>query len=356
MINFCTLFDSNYLTRGIALHESLQRVSSSFHLYVIAFNKECFDYLKNARLPNLTPIALTEFEDEQLLSVKPFRSAAEYCWTCTPAIIKFCIEKFKLTSCTYIDADMIFYHDPIVLIDELGKNSVLISEHRYTKDYDQSKVSGIYCVQFMCFRNDSRGMTALKWWKERCIEWCYARQEDGKFGDQKYLDDWLTRFDGVHVLKHLGGGVAPWNLQQFRFVEKGASVQIIEKISGKIFPLVFFHFHGVKFYTDEYISCCEALYEIDLSTKEIIYLPYFKRLIEIEDRLRDEGVKFNVNGARTVKPGKKAVVSQYLKNVFAVWKLGNISYPSLQLINISKHNHYYKLELIKKINGRTDRS
>ena len=356
MINFCTLFDSSYLSRGLALHASLEKVCPSFHLYVLAFNKECYNYLVNANLQNLTVISLDDFEDDELLKIKPTRSIAEYCWTCTPSIILFCIKKYALPSCTYLDADMIFYHDPSILLSEMGEQSILLTEHRYTKDYDQSKKSGLYCVQFMCFKDTPEGMKALTWWRERCIEWCYARHEDGKFGDQKYLDDWLSRFKGVHVLQNPGGGLAPWNLQQFTFFKKNASLYIIEKKSGITYPLVFFHFHGVKFYTNQYISCCDALYQIDSNTKKLIYLPYFKLLMEIEDRLNKEGVTFNVNGAGTLSPGKIDIIFQYLKDVFAIWKMGNIGLPQWQLLNIEKHNHFYKLEFIKNHNGRTDRS
>src|SRR5688500_7955422 len=119
MINFCTLFDSNYLTRGLALYDSLVRTCPSFHLYVIAFNDDCYHYLKNSGIAHITPISLQEFEDEELLKVKPTRSAAEYCWTCTPSVILFCIQKFDIPSCTYADSDMIFYKDPQVLLDEM---------------------------------------------------------------------------------------------------------------------------------------------------------------------------------------------------------------------------------------------
>lgn len=37
---FCTLFDSNYLDRGIALYNSILRVMDSFKLYLFAFDEK----------------------------------------------------------------------------------------------------------------------------------------------------------------------------------------------------------------------------------------------------------------------------------------------------------------------------
>jgi hypothetical protein len=69
-----------------------------------------------------------------------------------------------------------------------------------------------------------------KWWEDRCIEWCFARLEDGKFGDQKYLDDWPDRFKNeVHVLENKELLLAPWNATRFPY---GNSVA--------------WHFHGLK--------------------------------------------------------------------------------------------------------------
>jgi hypothetical protein len=344
MINFCTLFDSNYLTRGLALYESLKRNASSFHLYVIAFNKDAYDYLKQASLPNLTAISLNEFEDPELLKIKPSRSAAEYCWTCTPSVILYCLNKFNLPSCTYIDADMIFYHDPKVLVDEMGDKSVLITEHRYTKDYDQSAISGRYCVQFMCFRNNEEGLKVLHWWRERCIEWCYARVEDGKFGDQKYLDNWTEQFTGIHVLEHQGGGVAPWNVQQYTI---NPDFTIVEKSSGRKFPLVFFHFHGLKFYTDGWVSCSGVIYDLAPDAKKYLYLPYINSLLELENRIRKK-VSFNINGARTAAPAKSKVYLEYFKERIILWRIGNFSVLQLKLLDYPKHYHYFN---VKELQG-----
>lgn len=342
MTNFCTLFDSNYLARGISLYESLKQRCATFHLYVVAFDDIAYNYLQTAGMENLTAIRLSDFEDEELLKVKPTRSVAEYCWTCTSSAILYCINTYNLPSCTYIDADMIFYQDPRILIEEAGTKSIMITEHGYTEDYGQFRTNGIYCVQFMYFKNDSRGMTALKWWRERCLEWCYAYPEDGKFGDQKYLDDWTTRFEGVHVLAHRGGGVAPWNLQQYSFSQAGDNITITHQATKKTYPLVFFHFHGLKFYTDNKVSCSGTLYEINDAVKDMIYKPYIKELLALETQLTQKAGISNPNGKRAKAPGKAKVFGQFLKELLMMFRLGYMSPFTLKNYNFSKHYHYYK--------------
>ncbi len=247
-LNFCTLLDSNYLSRCVAMYYSLTENCPNFHLYIFTFDDNSHRVLSKLNLPSTTIIPRNEFEDEQLLSVKSKRSSAEYYWTCTPSVIKYSIEKYNLSECTYIDADLFFFGPPQALLDELGDNSILIVSHGYGPGHDKALKYGKYCVQFNTFKNNTDGMTALIWWRDRCIEWCYVRLEDGKFGDQKYLDDWLERFSGVHELQHLGGGVAPWNDNRYNFHLKGGNVWISDNGIKKEFPLIFYHFHRTNIY------------------------------------------------------------------------------------------------------------
>jgi hypothetical protein len=347
MFNFCTLFDSNYISRGLALFESLKKTTPGFHLYVVAFDEACYQFLKKIPDPELTVISLAEFEDEKLKQVKPTRSAAEYCWTCTPAIILYCIEKFNLPSCTYVDADMIFYDNPGILFKELNNESILITEHRYTKDYDVSATHGIFCVQFMYFKNDENGMKALVWWRDRCLEWCYAYLEDGKFGDQKYLDDWTERFQGVHVLQHPGGGLAPWNIQQYDLDRTNGRLFIRDRKLSVRYPIVFFHFHGLKFFSDEKVACCAALYELNGDVKELFYFPYIRLLIEIGNQVKKSGFEGNPQGARQPAPGSWEILLEYGKNVIFLMRKGKLPLFKKTLFNIRLHDHLYALDSIK---------
>lgn len=265
---------------GLALHSSLVKNCQDFHLYVFAFDKKCEDFLKKSALKNVTVISLKEFEDERLLAVKPSRSKGEYCWTSTASTILYVLNNFSVASCTYIDSDILFFADPKVLLDEMGEKSVLITGHRYSQEHNQGIVSGKYCVQFMCFKNNEAGLKVLNWWRDRCIEWCYDRFEDGKFGDQKYLDDWMTRFDSVHELENLGGGVGPWNVSQYKFFNKNGKIFGVETINNREFELVFYHFHGFKLLNRRAVQLAPKGYKISSDVIANVYEPYLQTIEE----------------------------------------------------------------------------
>ena len=199
------------------MYLSLKKYCPDCHLYIFAFDDLALDVLRKLNLESTTIISLKEFEDVELLKIKPTRTTSEYCWTCASSSILYVIEKFNLPMCTYLDADLLFFNNPRMLTDELGDNSISLSLHRFDPAHDKSAISGKYCVQFVTFKNDERGMEALRWWRNACLDWCYARTEDGKFGDQKYLDDWTERFQGVYVINNLGAGIAPWNISRYDF-------------------------------------------------------------------------------------------------------------------------------------------
>ncbi len=325
MYNFCTLFDSNYLSRGVAMYRSLEQNCSSFHLYVFAFDKKTEDVLAKLQLKHATVISLNDFEDEHLLKVKPTRTPAEYCWTSTSSTILYVLEKYKVESCTYIDADLIFYSSPAPLFDELGNRSILITEHRYTPMYNKDLKSGTYCVQFVTFKNDERGLKALHWWREQCLEWCYARFEDGKFGDQLYLEDWVTRFAGVHVLQHLGGGIASWNVQQYDFYDEFGKLFLVDIERGNEYEVIFYHFHYVRLYTNGTVDLGRRLLSRKVMDK--FYIPYLKQLETIKKEINAIDPSFDPHGAKDYTDDLKSrliTIYRKFKKVYNVFPLNNL--------------------------------
>ncbi len=340
-LNFVTLFNANYLSRGLVMYRSLEKQCPDFHLYVVAFDDTTYNYFQSFPEKNLTAISLTQFEDEKLLAIKSTRSAGEYCWTCTASTILYAIQTFNLTHCVYVDADMCFYDNPQVLFDEWGNKSILLTEHRYTSAYDQSTISGNYCVQFVGFKNDVDGLEALNYWRNACIDWCYARAEDGKFGDQKYLDDWLTRFKNVHVLQHLGGGLAPWNMQQYHFQINSSKINGIEKRSKTAFNAVFFHFHGLKLYTNNVASLTGETYEMHSDALTLFYKPYVKELIAISNQIHTNTKnEFNSNGASEVSPEVPITVMKWIRWYFYDTRQSFKNVLGKKTMNRLKHHHF----------------
>jgi hypothetical protein len=268
--------------------ESLQKHCRGFHIYIFAFDDLCYNILSDLNLKNSTIIPLREFETEELLTVKPTRTNAEYCWTCTPSTIFHVLAKFSVPNCTYIDADLKFFSDPSVLIEEmlLANTTVLITEHRFSKipELFEKKRAGRFCVQFVTFLNDKDSIKVLERWKNQCIEWCFSRYEDGKFGDQKYLEEWPDLYDNIHILEHPGGGLAPWNADQYQFVEKeNRLIGYIRKRKISFEP-VFYHFQYVKFLSVNQFDT--GWFHLPSNVRKFIYFPYLKQLSATEKKLR----------------------------------------------------------------------
>ncbi len=297
--NFCTLFDSNYLTRGLALHESMVKYIPDFKLFIFAFDDRSHKILTKMKLKNTVVISLKEFEYPRLLEVKPTRSVAEYCWTSTSSTVLYVLDRFGVDNCTYIDADICFYSSPEPIFTEMGDKSILLTEHRYSPRYNKEVKSGRYCVQFVTFKNDERGRKALTWWRDRCLEWCYDRYEDGKFGDQLYLDDWTERFEGVHVMQHLGGGLAAWNVQQYDFVEINGKLTGKELSSGQQFDVIFYHYHYLRFFKGGKIELGRRV--LTKNVLDIFYKPYILTLDRLKREITTRWPGFDPNGTRESK-------------------------------------------------------
>ncbi len=274
---YCTFFDRNYLAKALALLGSLKKHESSpYKVIVVCLDEITRLLLSRLSLPNveLIPLHVIEAGDPMLGSARRTRQLVEYYWTLTSNVIHKIMSSYpEIDLLTYLDADLFFYSSPDPIFRELGESSILIHEHRFSPSLAVLEINGKYNVGLVSFRRDENGMTALSWWRDRCNEWCFDRCEDGKMGDQKYLDDWPDRFKGVRVLQHIGAGLGPWNHEQYVFTGTGGK----PLVNG--LPVVFYHFHALTQVSRQvFLPSKHAHYPITESVLRYCYLPYFHEL------------------------------------------------------------------------------
>lgn len=289
------------------MYRSLAASGCQFQLYVLALDEKTAELLEQLSWPNLNiiPLAALEAWAPDLLKAKKNRRLIEYYFTLTPQLPLVLFDKNpEIDLITYLDADLYFYQSPEPLFEELGKHSILITPHRYPPSLKSQEIYGLYNVQYQSFRRDKVGLACLYRWRDQCLDWCYDRIEDNKYGDQKYLDEWPDLYGGdLVILNHLGGGVAPWNWSSAPIARRGSQVTVGTD------PLIFYHFHGVKVINPYFIS--NGLLDWGLMPRPMLrwfYAGYLRELrttrnqvnqelnikIPMRDRIiRGQGVRIN---------------------------------------------------------------
>jgi len=216
--NYVTIFDFGFAPQGIALHQSLVRHGGNFRLWIISMDLQLTQLLQALDLQNVVILDLHEVENSRLREAKLNRTPREYCWTLTPFTFDFVFDRDpNVRRVTYIDADVFLLSDVSSVFREFegsGK-SVQITEHAYSPELDASVAHGTFCVQFLTMSRLGSEMVRDEW-QAQCLEWCFGWVEPGRFGDQKYLDEWPKKYqDSVHISSGRGSFLGPWNSTRF---------------------------------------------------------------------------------------------------------------------------------------------
>ena len=293
----CTVMDRNYLTRGLALYQSLRQHGPGYELHVLCMDEEAWTVLDSLGLEGMRVVKLETVMNERLRRASGDRTMQELSWTCKSFFMRWLLRQNPdIGLLSFADSDLFFYSDPDLALEELGSGSVGITGHRYPARLDPGPETpspyGTYNSGWVCIRRDARGLACLEDWTNRCLDWCYKRVEDGKCGDQKYLDDWPQRFEGVVVLEHKGVNLAPWNVENYDVSSRKGQVMV----DGD--PVIFYHFSGLR-------QVSKWLYQsgLDLraerAVRRWIYRPYLRTLNHWERRIghgKEPDSLFKING------------------------------------------------------------
>jgi len=273
-IIFFTYFDINFLLKGLALRSSLIKHNPNAKLWVLAFDKYTEEILNKMKLKGVTVVPFSDFEDKDLKAIKHTRSRVEYIWTCTPSWPLYVFNQNPSTKLVvYLDGDLYFYSSSTLAVNEIKDKSILAVEHRFPKGREHlSKSAGRFNVAFNVFRKDEIGIKCLKRWREQCIDWCYWKLEDGKLGDQMYLDEWPKLYkDNLIISKNIGVDAAPWNIFQYKVSNKNENVFLNNE------KLICYHFHQFQILGPDHFSRVLG-YTLSSDIVNNIYKPYEEEL------------------------------------------------------------------------------
>ena len=289
--NFCTLFDRNYATRGLALYRSLMRVcKNDFLLTILCIDEETRTALAKMNLPRVRLWRVEDIGDADLLEVRKTRPRREFCWTCPgPLMLALLNEAGSNAIVTYLDADLGFYSDPQPIYDELGDNDILIHGHNFAPAYQSyAMASGIFNVGLIAVRNAPEGLACLTRWRAQNIEICVLDPEKGYCGDQKYLDEWPSLYKTLVIVQHPGVGLAPWNVEAHKIAKEGGRITV----DGK--PLIFYHYHALRIVLAggwlRWAAIPSIGYHFGHPEQVILYQPYIRLLREAHRALGRVGL------------------------------------------------------------------
>lgn len=286
--HFCTLFDRNYLYKGAVMLRSLARQSPGAKTHVLCLDDTTRDLLQRLAIPGVATLALADVETSEVLEAKRTRSIAEYCWTLSSVLLWHVMQRNpNIDLLTYLDADLMFFSSVEPIFTEMGDASILAVEHRYPPQSKHFEMYGKFNVQWVTFRRDRDGLTCLESWRAQCLEWCFARIENGKHGDQKYLEAWPGDYPrSFHSLQHVGAGLGPWNYINYCVALRD------ERFWVDDVELIFYHFHQFQILAGGGFNYFSTKYFEGAPPPEHLYQRYWSELREVIDAVHEIDPEF----------------------------------------------------------------
>ena len=277
---YFTLSDRGFLPRTLAMCKSLRVYDSISPVYYFATEPLLqieFDAFESVGVKVL-PIEAS-LGEELVNSLRDSRSLLEFMWTLPSQLLTRMWEiEQSCTDFTYLDADIFFYSDPAIIWQEIPGNSASIVRHNFSKRLQSIFLeSGEFNVSWVSVPNSSIGMAIASKWASDCLEMCpdkpVIHNEKLIYGDQKYLDYWPELYpSNLHIIVHLGAGVAPWNYEEYEF--STCAPLLVNKL-----PIIFFHFssHQFGFFLARRMG---SEYSRVKAIPELVYYTYEQALLE----------------------------------------------------------------------------
>lgn len=283
MIHYVTAVDRGYLLKTVCLLQSFLRQGSVGRFWCFAGDQSSADLLRRLDPGSVVVVEETEYQTPALRAVQAQRSRLEYACTAKPFIVQHVMRQAAAGDwVVWLDGDT-FCFRPAEQIVPATAASVLLTPHRFTESFRYlEETAGTFNAGLVGFRNSDAGTSAVEWWARRCLEWCSARPEPGRYTDQKYLESFSSLFPEVHEVAALGVNAAPWNAVERDVRQSGQDVLI----DGQ--PLVLYHFQGLQIISRRLVDLySDDRVRLPLALQRLVYRPYVQALREALRSIRE---------------------------------------------------------------------
>lgn len=286
MHNYCSIISNKYIQKGLLLYNSLNKHDKNFRFFFVCLNDEVKSLLKVMKLEKAIILSIDQIEndDSQLAAVKATRSEKEYAWTSKASIFLYLFKNYpEIDHILWLDGDIVFYSSPEPIFQEMSLCSVLLTKERFKgQNIKLNNIYGIYNTGLMGFKRDKNAINFIKWYRKKCIEWCYNKIIPGKWSDQMYLNKIHEKFNWIRVSKNIGINVTAWNVQGCR----------IEKLNDDIYidgkKLIFYHYSGFVYVNDEEFKLCNYI-DLQADVVKFIYIPYVSNYKQMTNHVNNLG-------------------------------------------------------------------
>lgn len=318
-VNICTLFNKEYLVKGLLMLESFFKHHPNGTAWVMPCDRESYralrDYRRSAdHWEDLT--VLPAPGDIDFAGVFPgleaclsSRKGGEYFFTLTPFLMAYVLQEMQETGeqgLVYVDADCFFLAStPNNVLDRMHEQDILITPHRWTPEHaTRLRPNGTFNVGWLYLSGKGNSVPALKHWMVDCLH-PPKKEPSGRFSDQLLLEDWPEKYGKSVVLDHLGINLAPWNQKQYDYGVTDREQFVVNELrpDGSSSPVVLYHFHefqaalGDRQLMDMLGHPCVTVkrtgYDLHPMVVERIYKPYealyLKKLLELEEQSGTKG-------------------------------------------------------------------
>lgn len=294
---YYTVASMEYTYKILLLYNSVVEHDVSFKFFIICLNNDSKGMFERLGLKNAVLIDIEDLEvyDLELTAVKEKRSLKQYAWAAKPVAALYILEHYnQVDHIIWLDGDTMFLSSPEPIYDEWKDYSVLLTEEKFTGKYDYlSSIYGCFNTGFMGFRRDENSIECLRYFRDKLLyEWNHEEKEQYRWNDQLYVSDWNRRFHNVGIVNNPGINLTPFIMN--RLIEEENCV--LNEDGGQLYigqnRIVLYHYYGFHYFNDKEFDLCQYTNIYYKPQIKRIYLPYIRKAIFINKKLKALNKKF----------------------------------------------------------------